>query len=150
MRISPFVPAQIEGVIELCEQEGWTTFTEDPARALRALTAPGVVALVALADDGEIVGFAQALSDGSIQAFLSRVLVAEDARRSGVGRLLVREALVRSGALRMDLLAAEGSEDFYRFFPHREGRGFRVTLEQDSEGLASWPPADLPDAPEPA
>src|ERR1700677_2413169 len=103
MRIAPFVPAQLDEVIRLCALEDWTTLTEDPARALRAFTAPGTVTLVALEDDGELAGFAQMLSDGAVQAFLSRLLVAPGRRRSGVGRLLVEQALTASGALRADL-----------------------------------------------
>jgi predicted N-acetyltransferase YhbS len=142
MRIASFVPEQLDEVIQLCELEGWTTLTEDPARALRAFTAPGVVTLVALSDEGELVGFAQTLTDGAVQAYLARLIVAEDARRCGVGRLLVARSLAASEALRADLLAAGGSEDFYRSFPHREGPGFRITLEEDGAGLASWPPPE--------
>jgi predicted N-acetyltransferase YhbS len=108
-----------------------------------------VVTLVALDDDEEVVGFAQTLTDGAVQAYLARLIVAEDARRCGVGRLLVARSLAASGALRADLLAAEGSEDFYRSFPHRQGPGFRITLEEDGAGLASWPPRE-PDGPAPA
>jgi predicted N-acetyltransferase YhbS len=140
VRIAPFVPEQLDEVIQLCGLEGWTTLTEDPARALRAFTAPGVVTLVALSDEGEIVGFAQTLTDGAVQAYLARLIVAQGVRRSGIGRLLVAQALAASGALRADLLAAEGSEDFYRSFPHRQGLGYRITLEEEAEGMASWPP----------
>jgi GNAT superfamily N-acetyltransferase len=149
MRIAPFVPAQLDEVIRLCALEDWTTITEDPARALRAFTAPGVVTLVALGEDGELLGFAQTLSDGAVQAYLARLLVVEHARRRGVGRLLVEHALSASGALRVDLLAAEGSEGFYRSFPHRQCPGYRVALDEDGDGLASWP-AQESDRPTPA
>jgi GNAT superfamily N-acetyltransferase len=139
MRIAPFVPEQLDEVIQLCELECWTTITEDPARALRAFTAAGVVTLVALGDDGELLGFAQTLSDGAVQAYLARLVVAEHARRRGVGRLLVEHALGASGALRADLLAAGGSEGFYRSFPHRQGPGYRIALDEGGDGLASWP-----------
>jgi len=149
MRTAPFVPEQLDEVIELCEAEGWTTLTDDPARTLRAFTAPGVVTLVALDDDEEVVGFAQTLTDGAVQACLARLIVAQSARRAGVGRLLLEEALCTSGALRVDLLAADGSDEFYRSFPHRQGRGYRITLEEGGEGLASWPPPREPDRPTP-
>jgi predicted N-acetyltransferase YhbS len=132
-------------MMRLCELEGWTTLSEDPERALRAFTAPGVITLVALGDDGKLLGFAQVLSDGAVQAYLARLIVAEGARRRGVGRLLLREALARSGALRVDLLAADGSDEFYRSFAHRQARGYRIALEAQGEGLASWPPNDESD-----
>jgi GNAT superfamily N-acetyltransferase len=139
MRVAPFEAALLGEMMRLCELEGWTTLSEDPERALRAFTAPGVITLVALGDDGKLLGFAQVLSDGAVQAYLARLLVAEGARRTGVGRLLLRDALARSGALRVDLLAADGSDEFYRSFAHRQGRGYRITLEAQGEGLASWP-----------
>jgi hypothetical protein len=149
MRTAPFVPEQLDEVIELCEAEGWATLTEDPARALRAFTAPGVVTLVALDDDEEVVGFAQTLTDGAVQAYLARLIVAEGDVAAASGGLLLARSLAASGALRADLLAAEGSEDFYRSFPHRQGPGFRITLEEDGAGLASWPPPREPDDPTP-
>src|SRR5207248_1962368 len=39
----------LDGVLALCRQEGWPSFPEDPARAHRALTAPGVTTVVATA-----------------------------------------------------------------------------------------------------
>lgn len=42
----------------------------DAERAVRALTAPGVVTVVAVAGE-EVVGFAQVLTDGEIQAYLT-------------------------------------------------------------------------------
>jgi len=120
-----FSESHLPGVIALCEAEGWPSFPADPARALRALTAPGVVAVVAL-DDGEVVGFAQMLTDGQIQAYLCDLAVATEARRAGVGRRLVEEAFARSGAQRVDLLALDESEEFYGSFDHRTMPGYRI------------------------
>ncbi|HZS30960.1 MAG TPA: GNAT family N-acetyltransferase [Gaiellaceae bacterium] len=121
----PFSEEHLPGVIRLCEDEGWPSFPTDPARALRALTAPGVTAVVAV-EEGEVVGFAQMLTDGEIQAYLCDLAVAKGARRAGVGRALVEAAFARCGAERVDLLALEDSEDFYRSFRHRALPGYRI------------------------
>jgi ribosomal protein S18 acetylase RimI-like enzyme len=128
MRIVDFAPKHLEQVLRLCEREGWTTFAQDQKITLRALLAPGVVALVATQARGEVIGFAYALSDGAIQAYLSCLVVAEGARRRGVGRGLLEQALARSGARRIDLLSAEQSAAFYESFPHQRGRGYRIAL----------------------
>src|SRR6201999_50084 len=78
-----FQPGDLDGVIALCAAEGWPSFPEDPARALRALTAPGVTTVVA-ADGDDVAGFAQLLSDGEIQAHLSLIAVAPAYRRQNL------------------------------------------------------------------
>jgi ribosomal protein S18 acetylase RimI-like enzyme len=128
MRIIDFAPEHLEQVVRLCEREGWTTFTQARELTLRALLAPGVVALIAAGEGGEVIGFAYALSDGVIQAYLACLVVAAGARRRGVGRGLLEQALARSGARRIDLLSAEPSAAFYASFPHQQARGYRIAL----------------------
>jgi hypothetical protein len=69
VEISPFRAEHLDGVLTLCVAEGWPSFPEDPVRALRLLTAPGVTTVVAVIE-GDVVGFAELLSDGELQAFL--------------------------------------------------------------------------------
>ena len=125
MEIAAFGVEHLPGVLRLCAAEDWPTLVADPDRAARALTAPGVVSVVA-AERGDVIGFAYLLTDGEIQAYLSLLVVAEAARRRGIGRALVAEGFARSGAMRLDLLAGEGSEDFYRSYRHRELAGYRI------------------------
>jgi ribosomal protein S18 acetylase RimI-like enzyme len=120
-----FREEHLAGVLRLCEAEGWPSFPADPARAVRALTAPGVITVVAV-EHSEVVGFAQMLTDGEIQAYLCDIAVATKARRKGIGKKLVEEAFARSGAQRVDLLALNESEDFYGSFDHRTMPGYRI------------------------
>jgi ribosomal protein S18 acetylase RimI-like enzyme len=66
------------------------------------------------------------LTDGEIQAYLCEVAVAARGRGRGVGKKLVEEAFARSGAKRVDLLALNGSDDFYRSSDHRTMPGYRI------------------------
>lgn len=120
-----FTRKYLGGVLRLCEAQGWPSLPEDPLRALRALSAPGVVTFVAL-EAGEVVGFAQLLTDGCIQAFLSVVCVAENCRGQGIGKSLIERAFTQSGAQRVDLLALDESREFYESFPHRTMAGYRI------------------------
>jgi ribosomal protein S18 acetylase RimI-like enzyme len=124
-----FQPGDLEGVVALCAAEGWPSFPEDPARALRALTAPGVTTVVA-ADAGRIVGFAQLLSDGEIQAHLSLIAVHPDARRQGLARQMLRLALAEAGGARIDLIT-DTAPEFYAALPHRRLDGFRIWPQID-------------------
>jgi ribosomal protein S18 acetylase RimI-like enzyme len=128
VRLETITRECLADIIELCRAEGWTSYMEDPEVTWRALTAPGVTTIVAR-DGNEVVGFAQILSDGQIQAHLSLVVVARNRRREGIGRCLVQEALSRSGARRADLLADEDVHGFYLSLRHKQMPGFRIYPE---------------------
>jgi len=117
--------SHLDGIIEICRIEGWTSFHTDPERTWRVLTAPGVIAVVAL-DRELVVGFAYVQSDGEIQAHLSNIAVLQSHRRRGIARRMIEEAFARCGAQRIDLVSSEGSDQFYRSFQHREFPGFRI------------------------
>jgi ribosomal protein S18 acetylase RimI-like enzyme len=120
-----FAGEHLPGVLELYDAEGWPSFPRDPPLAQQALTAPGVVSLVAV-QEGEVAGVSRLMTDGALDAYLCELVVAERVRRKGIGRALVEEAFVRSGARRLDILSAEGSEGFYASFRHREFPGYRL------------------------
>jgi ribosomal protein S18 acetylase RimI-like enzyme len=113
-----------EKVAALCASEGWETWA-DPGRTRRALTAPGVSAVVAI-DEDEMVGAAHMVSDGSVAAYMAMLMVSEPNRSRGIGRALVAELFARSGARRLDLLAEAEAAPFYRSLRHREFSGFRL------------------------
>ncbi len=144
--LAVFNPAEhLSGVLCLCRAEGWSSYADHPDRTVRALTAPGVLCLVALDGGGDggdcragvqrgasgqtlrqVVGAIQAQTDGVIQAHLSLLVVARRARGRGLGRRLVAEVLARSGAQRMDLLSEEAAAPFYERLPHRRMPGYRI------------------------
>jgi GNAT superfamily N-acetyltransferase len=125
LQIRPFAREHLAGVIDLFAQERWS-YAEDEQRTWRALTAPGSFTLVALAHE-EVVGVAQVLSDGEIQAFLAILLVAQEHRRTGVARHLVNEALARTRGLRLDVISC--ADALYEALGFRRVSGFRLTLE---------------------
>lgn len=124
-RSRAFCRAHLQGVLSLCRAEGWPSLARDPKRALAALTAPGVICVVALRE-GEVVGFLQLLTDGVVTGYVSLIAVAGAHRREGVGRKLVEEAFARSTLGRLDLLTEESAHEFYRSFEHRKFAGFRI------------------------
>ncbi len=124
----PYTIAEVDrehlpGVMRLFVAEAWS-YGADEDRTWRALTAPGTLALVALVD-GEVAGIAQTIGDGEIQAFLSVLLVAVDARRRGIARALVEEALRRTPGSRLDLISC--ADGFYEALGFKPVSGFRLT-----------------------
>ena len=130
MEIVTYEPKYLDALLALCKDEGWITVAANPERAGRAMTNPGVTALVAVerAGDGEerAIGFAQAVGDGCFGGYLCMLLVDPEARGRGIGKALVEATLVESGVLRLDLLSSEGAMSLYERFPHNKIPGFRL------------------------
>lgn len=124
--IVAFEHEHLPGVMGLFAAERWS-YAADQKQTWRALTAPGSIALVALADGGGVAGIVQTLSDGEVQAFLSILLVAADQRGAGIGGALVQEALRRSPGIRLDLISC--ADGFYRALGFRPVSGFRYTVD---------------------
>jgi ribosomal protein S18 acetylase RimI-like enzyme len=123
MELIRFDRAHLPGAIELFESVEWETYTEDPERTFRALTAPGCTTLFAVNGD-QVVALIQIQSDGEIQAHLSNLLVAEEWRGQGIGSALVREGLERAGGLRLDVMTRNGG--YYRSLGADSVPGFRL------------------------
>ena len=123
IEIREFGREHLEGTLGLLRAEGWETYTEDPERALRVLTAAGSTTLVAL-EDSTVAGFVQVQSDGEIQAHLSGLLVGEAWRGRGISRALLREGLERAGGMRIDIIS--GAESFYGHLGAESKLGFRL------------------------
>lgn len=120
----PIARLRLAGVIDLCKAEGWASYTEDVETTWKALVAPGVITIVAVEGE-DVLGVAQMLTDGHIQAHLSLILVGPAHRRKGIAKRLVEEAFARSGAKRLDLVT-DSADEFYRSFKHHEWSGYRI------------------------
>ncbi|HEY5262371.1 MAG TPA: GNAT family N-acetyltransferase [Solirubrobacteraceae bacterium] len=113
----------LPGVIELFSGERWS-YADDEQRTWRALTAPGSLSLVALWPERTVIGIAQVLSDGEVQAFLAVLVVACQHRREGVALRLVEEARARTRCLRFDVISC--ADPFYERLGFRRVSGFRL------------------------
>src|SRR5262249_18973317 len=125
VEIHRFRAEHLEGVLALNSAEGWPELPDDPPRAMRILTAPGVTTVVAV-DAGEVVGFAELLSDGELVASLASIAVDARFRGRGIGRALIEASLRFGGGTRIDLLSEDASAPFYERFPHFRKPGYRL------------------------
>ena len=124
--IEPFAHAHLDGLIALVSAEGWAEYTHDVQRTYRALTAPGVTTLVAIAG-GRVAGVIQVQSDGLIQAHVSMLLIDPDWRGVGLGSRLLRVGLEHAGGLRLDIRTR--TEGYYERLGASRSLGFRLTRE---------------------
>ncbi len=121
--IRPFEPGDAADIARLATTVQWPSLT-DASVVQQVCTAPGAVAYVA-EQEGEVVGWAQAMGDGVLQAHLGFVAVHPDHRRRGIARLLVVATFQATGTKRMDLIT-DAAEEFYASFAHRRMSGFRL------------------------
>jgi ribosomal protein S18 acetylase RimI-like enzyme len=125
--IEPFTRAHLEGLSALVAAEGWNEYSDDVDRTRRALTAPGVTTLVAIAG-GRLVGVIQVQSDGVIQAHVSMLLIDRSSRGVGLGSRLLRQGLERAGGLQLDIRTR--TEGYYERLGASCSLGFRLTREK--------------------
>ena len=123
--IEPFTRAHLDGLVALVAAEGWSEYTDDVERTHRALSAPGVTTLVAVA--GRVVGVIQVQSDGVIQAHVSMLLIDRGWRGVGLGSRLLREGLERAGGIQLDVRTR--TEGYYERLGASRSLGFRLTRE---------------------
>ena len=76
-------------------------------------------AKVFLYDQGKLVGFGRAISDGAYQAAIYDCAVIKEYQRRGLGKMIVQEILLELKDLNVILYASPGKEGFY------EKQGFR-------------------------
>ena len=124
--IEPFAKAHLGGLVALLAAEGWTVYTDDVERTYRALRAPGVTTLVAIAGR-QVVGAIQVQSDGAIQAHVSMLLIDPEWRGRRLGSRLLRDALDRAGGLQLDIRTR--TEGYYERLGASRSLGFRLTRE---------------------
>ncbi len=140
MEIVAYEPRHLGPILAMCRAEGWVSFSGNPERAGRAMSGPGVTALVAVDDEERVLGFAQAVGDGCFGGYLAMLLVEERSRGEGIGRRLVERTLVESGVLRLDLLSSEGAMSLYERFPHIRIPGFRLYPDESLKPAEADPP----------
>jgi len=113
-------PIPAEAVQRLYDHAGWwpDRSVEDIARVLATGPAVGAWAVA------DVVGFARAVADGPLRAYIEDVVVQAAYRRRGVGALLVERLLRELAPVEtVSLFCAEELTPFY------QAHGFRATTQ---------------------
>jgi ribosomal protein S18 acetylase RimI-like enzyme len=120
VEIRPIHSAEVEQARVLLARVGWSHRVSDPQQ-FQDLISRSQIALVAI-DDGRVVGFIRALTDGVSNGYISMLAVDEEHRLRGIGSALVRAAMGEDPKMTWVLRAQRpGLFSFY------EKLGFRVS-----------------------
>lgn len=120
MQIRPIQPDEIETARQLLAANHWGRRVAD-AGVFAELVRRSPIALVAV-EDGQVVGFLRAISDGLFNGYISMVVVAESHRGRGIGTALVKAAVGDNDEMTWVLRAGrDGVAAFY------EKLGFRAS-----------------------
>jgi ribosomal protein S18 acetylase RimI-like enzyme len=113
MEIRAIRSDDVEAARTLLAANGWGSRVADP-QVFRDLLARSQLALVAADEQGRVIGFLRALTDGFFNGYISMVVVDEAHRNRGVGSALVRMAMGDNAAMTWVLRAGgDGVAPFY-------------------------------------
>ena len=126
MQIRSVAASDVEAVYRLLSANGWAHRISG-AEYLGQLISASHTAVIAVAD-GEVVGFARAISDGLSNGYLSMVVVAEPFRRRGIGQALVQHIVGSETSITWVLRA--GRPEAAEFFAKLGFRTSSVAMER--------------------
>ena len=91
MQVRHILPTEIEDARLLLLANNWGKRVADP-RVFAQLIAQSQIALVAV-ENGRVLGFLRAITDGIFNGYISMVVVDESSRGRGIGTALVHAAM---------------------------------------------------------
>ncbi len=100
--------------LRLYEDAGWTNYTNDPGKLMRALD--GSLGVISVWDGDTLVGLARVVGDGETILYVQDILLLRDYQRRGLGLRLLTEVFDRYPSVRQKVLIADGTSELRAFY----------------------------------
>ncbi|WP_032121194.1 GNAT family N-acetyltransferase [Clostridium amazonitimonense] len=108
-----------EDINMLYEDAGWTSYTTDLPKLMKAIEASLMV--VSAWDDDKLIGLIRVVGDGLTIIYIQDILVLNSYKRKGVGTKLFKYVLNKYSDVRQKVLLTEDGEETRGFY---EANGF--------------------------
>ena len=112
----PALPA----LLDLYESVGWTAYTAEPERLLRAVQNSRFRYF--LRENGRLIGLLLAVGDGETILYVQDILIRPEYQRKGLGRVLLRQLRADAAHIRQLVLLTDDRPETAAFY---ESCGFR-------------------------
>lgn len=109
----------VEDIKTLYEDAGWTNYTNDLPKLMKAIEAS--LDVVSAWDEDKLVGLIRLIGDGHTIIYVQDILVLKTYKRKGIGSKLFNYALDKYSHVRQKVLLTEDSQETRGFY---EANGF--------------------------
>lgn len=124
----------IQQLLQLYNDAGWSVYTRDPAQLQRGVANSWHVVT---AWEGEVlIGLTRCLSDGETIAYIQDILVKKSYQGQGVGSELMSRLLTKIGPLRQIALMTDSSEKNQAVLAWYACHGFTSYADLEVAGFA--------------
>lgn len=118
------LPSDSNQVLALYEGVGWSPYTKDPARLLKALAHSEVITAYV---EEQLVGLIRCITDGQTILYIQDLLVASEFQGQKIGQRLLKKMLANHPSIRQKVLITDNTEKTRHFY---EACGFSSVEEQ--------------------
>lgn len=118
------LPSDSNQVLALYEGVGWSAYTKDPERLLKALAHSEVITAYV---EEQLVGLIRCITDGQTILYIQDLLVASEFQGQKIGQRLLKKMLANLPSIRQKVLITDNTEKTRHFY---EACGFSSVEEQ--------------------
>ena len=111
--ISNTIPSR-EQLLTLYDSVGWSAYTEEPDRLVRAVASS--LSVFTARDGAALAGLLRAVGDGETILYIQDLLVSPAYQRRGIGRRLVEICLENYSQVRQKVLLTDNTEGNLAFY----------------------------------